>query len=61
MRGRSTDLIPDRLGVLRSTEAFFRRGRSGAGREVLTPAELARYDARVRELAPPEVVAWLHR
>jgi hypothetical protein len=61
MRGRSTDLAPDTLGVLRSAEAFFRRGGSGAGREVLTAAELARYDVRVRELAPPEVVAWLHR
>jgi aryl sulfotransferase len=61
MRARSHELTPDTRGVLRSKEAFFRRGGSGAGREVLTADEHARYDARVRELAPPEVVAWLHR
>ena len=61
MRARSADLTPDTLGVLRSKEAFFRRGGSGAGREVLSADELARYDARVRALAPPEVVAWLDR
>jgi hypothetical protein len=61
MRARSAELTPDTLGVLRDKQAFFRRGSSGAGREVLTVAELARYDARVRRLAPPEVAAWLNR
>ena len=61
MRQRSDELTPNTLGVLKDSAAFFRRGFSGAGREVLTAEELARYEARVRDLAPPEVVAWLHR
>ena len=40
--------------------AFFRRGRSGAGREVLSDAEVARYHDRVAELASPGLLAWLH-
>jgi aryl sulfotransferase len=61
MRSRSAELAPDRLGVLRDPAAFFRSGRSGGGRALLSPAERAGYDARVAALAPPEVLAWLHR
>jgi hypothetical protein len=61
MRERSRQLTPNTLGVLKDHAVFFRRGRSGGGREVLTPEELARYEARVATLAPPDVVAWLHR
>jgi aryl sulfotransferase len=41
--------------------AFFRRGTSGSARELLTNAELARYHARVAQLAPPDLLTWLHR
>ena len=61
MRERSQRITPNTLGVLKDDAAFFRRGRSGAGREVLTDDELARYEARVATLAPPDVVDWLHR
>lgn len=61
MRARSDELSPNTLGVLKDNAAFFRSGRSGAGREVLTAEELARYERRVATLAAPEVVAWLHR
>lgn len=61
MRERSQQITPNTLGVLKNDAAFFRRGRSGAGREVLTDDELARYEARVATLAPPDVVDWLHR
>jgi aryl sulfotransferase len=47
-------------GILKSNAGFFRRGTSGAGREVLTSAELARYHARAAELAAPDLLAWLH-
>ncbi len=40
---------------------FFRRGVSGAGREELSAAELAGYQARAAQLAPPGLLAWLHR
>lgn len=61
MRDRSAEITPNTLGVLKDGAAFFRRGTSGAGAEVLTADELARYDARVRALAPPEVAAWVNR
>jgi hypothetical protein len=60
MRQRAPLLAPDRLGVLKDPNRFFRAGRSGAGREVLDPGERARYQERVASLAPPEVVEWLH-
>jgi hypothetical protein len=61
MRSRSDLLVPDAMGVLKDTGKFFRSGRSGAGRAVLSADELVRYERRVAALAPPEVVAWLHR
>jgi hypothetical protein len=61
MKARAGSMLPDQNGVLKDPEAFFRRGTSGAAREVLSEAELARYAERVRELAPAGVVAWLHR
>jgi aryl sulfotransferase len=61
MRSRAADVAPNALGVLRDPVAFFRRGGSGAGRELLTAEELAAYDERVAALAPPDLVAWLHR
>jgi len=47
MRSRAAEMAPDVLGVLKDPAAFFRRGRSGAGRELLTRNELAAYDERV--------------
>jgi hypothetical protein len=61
MRERADRLAPDRLGVLRDRRAFFRRGGSGQGRELLDGAALARYRARAAALAPPDLLAWLHR
>ena len=61
MRGRSEELTPNPLGVLRDGSRFFREGRSGAGRAVLTPDELAAYERRVASLVDPELVSWLHR
>jgi aryl sulfotransferase len=61
MRSRSADLVPDALGVFKDRSAFFRSGRSGEGRALLDPDELAAYDERVAALAPAEVVRWLHR
>ena len=31
-----------------------------AAPEILTDAEIARYHARVTEMAPPDMLAWLH-
>lgn len=61
MRTRATQLVPDRLGVLRSAEEFFRRGASGAGRSLLDAEALQRYHERSRTLAPDDLLDWLHR
>ena len=61
MRARADRLAPDAAGVLRDRARFFRRGFSGEGREVLTRDELAHYRARSRQLAPADLLRWLHR
>jgi hypothetical protein len=61
MSARAASLLPDRNGILKDPAVFFRRGTSGAAREVLTDGELARYDERARRLAPGDLLAWLHR
>jgi hypothetical protein len=61
MRARAESLIPDPSGVLNSPAAFFRRGTSGAGSEVLTRAELTRYYERAAELGGSDLLEWLHR
>jgi hypothetical protein len=60
MRARAQDLAPDPAGILKDRDAFFRRGSSGAGRELLTDAEFAHYLDRAAGLAPPDMLAWLH-
>jgi len=47
-------------GIFKSNAAFFRRGSSGAGREILSGAELAAYQARAAALAPRDMLAWLY-
>jgi len=61
MRARASAHAPDPAGVLKDPAAFFRRGNSGAGREVLTKDEVERYYGRVAKLAAPDMLNWLHR
>ena len=61
MRNRAVALTPNSMGILKDTKAFFRRGRSGAGREVLTAAEHQEYVDRTAGMAPADLLAWLHR
>jgi hypothetical protein len=61
MRDRAEQLAPDAGGVLKDPTAFFRRGSSGEGREVLSADGWRRYLTRAAELAPPDLLAWLHR
>lgn len=61
MRDRAARVAPDPAGVLKDRAAFFRQGRSGAGSELLDHAELRRYHDRSAELAPRDMLAWLHR
>ncbi|MGZ4437817.1 MAG: sulfotransferase domain-containing protein [Nocardioidaceae bacterium] len=61
MRERSDVLAPNTLGILKDGKAFFRGGRSGDGRAVLSAEQVAAYERRTAELAPADLVAWLHR
>ncbi len=61
MRDGAERLAPDPSRVLKDTSAFFRRGRSGAGGELLSDDQLSRYFTRTAELAPSDLLAWLHR
>ena len=61
MKARATELAPNSdQGFWVSTEAFFNRGSSGRWRHLLDEDGLARYEARVAELAPPDLAAWAH-
>ena len=44
-----------------ATRDFFRSGQSGQWRDFLDDAGMRRYDARVAELATPELADWAHR
>lgn len=59
MRARAGQLVAAG-GILKSSAAFFRRGRSGAGPEILTDAEIDHYHRRAAQLAAPDMLAWLH-
>ncbi|HEY2794931.1 MAG TPA: sulfotransferase domain-containing protein [Micromonosporaceae bacterium] len=61
MRDQAEFAAPSGNGVLLDNKAFFRRGRSGAGREQLSDSEYQHYLDRAASLAGPDVLAWLHR
>jgi aryl sulfotransferase len=60
MRDHSERLIPATQGIIKDTASFFSRGTSGAGGEILSADEMARYHARAAQLAPPDMLEWLH-
>lgn len=47
-------------GWWKSTTDFFHRGTSGQWRDVMTDAELPRYEKRIAEITTPEFAHWLH-
>jgi hypothetical protein len=60
MRDSAQSLIPTPPGVGKDAASFFRRGTSGAGCEILSDEEMAGYYARAAQLAPPDMLEWLH-
>jgi aryl sulfotransferase len=61
MKERADELAPNvDIAIWRDSHDFFHQGRSGQWCELLGDEELARYDARVREFADPELAQWLH-
>jgi hypothetical protein len=62
MRRRADKIVPNaREALWRDNARFFNKGTSGQWRGLLDAADLRRYQARVAQLAPPELVTWLHR
>lgn len=61
MRTRDDVLVPPPPGIRADTGLFFRRGTSGAAREILDDDELAWYHSEIARFAPPDLVEWLHR
>ncbi len=59
MRERSAVRAPDHLGVLKSTEAFFRAGARDRGGDQLDDVAKQRCRDRVVDLARPDVARWL--
>jgi hypothetical protein len=61
MKDRAELLAPQVTdGFWNATGEFFKKGSSGQWREFFTDADRARYDERVRSLASPELVDWVH-
>jgi hypothetical protein len=61
MKRRSHELVPDRRGVIKDPDRFFRQGRSGSGAGALPDGLLDEYNERASELASVELLEWLHR
>jgi len=45
----------------RDPAQFFHKGTSGQWQDLLDDADVVRYASRLRSLAPPDLVSWLHR
>jgi len=56
----SADTLVPTAGIFKNNAAFFRRGTSGAGREILSDDEITAYHARAAQLAPHDMLTWLH-
>ena len=65
MRAAADQLQPlqyaEARDATRGHAAFFRQGSSGDGRALLSEAEAARYYTRAAQIAPQELLSWLHR
>jgi aryl sulfotransferase len=61
MRARSKELTPEVTTGLVNADTFFRRGSSGEWREFIqTDDDQKHYEARVAELAGPDLAHWVH-
>jgi hypothetical protein len=61
MRTSVDRVVPDPAGVLKDASAFLRQGTSGAGRALLNEEEFRHYHQRAAQLAPTDLLEWLHR
>jgi aryl sulfotransferase len=62
MRERADEIVPDAtVGILADNRAFFHSGRNGQWQDLLDEAGRRRYAERVTQLAPADLVEWVHR
>ena len=61
MKNDAERVVPNSdIGLWHNADGFLHRGTSGQWREVFTDDDLAHYDERMRELAPADLIGWLH-
>ncbi len=61
MRDHADTIAPDTThAIWTDNRSFFHRGTTGQWHDLLSDADLARYDKRVAELAAPDLVRWVH-
>ena len=61
MRTDAERVVPNAdIGLWHSSDGFLHRGTSGQWRDVFTDHDLAHYEQRLAELAPPDLIEWLH-
>src|SRR5438105_3095491 len=61
MRARADELAPGTAqGIWQNNRQFFRAGQTGQWQALLDDEKRRRYDARVRQLAAPELIEWAH-
>jgi aryl sulfotransferase len=62
MRDRADEVAPQVTidGLWRDTSRFFNRGASGQWRTFFSSEDMGRYEARVRNLAAPDLATWAH-
>ncbi len=62
MRKRAVNAAPNATEpIWKDTARFFHRGTNGQWLDLLDRDDLRRYEARVRELAAPDLAEWLHQ
>jgi aryl sulfotransferase len=61
MRRRAGLMVPASRHQWRDPARFFHKGTSGQWRDLLDAPDVERYAERVRSLARPELVTWVHR
>ncbi|MFC6023356.1 sulfotransferase domain-containing protein [Plantactinospora solaniradicis] len=60
MKSRAKELAPE-IDAWRDPSRFFNRGSNGQWRDLLDAKDLRHYELRVRDLADPDLVTWLHQ
>ena len=62
MRRRADELVPNSTaGLWHDNARFFNKGTSGQWKRLLNEEDLRHYQACIKELADPELAAWMHR